>query len=447
MDGSGDELLVSRGQALIAISVTSTVLAIGTCGVRFMARKQANRGVWWDDYSVIVAMVMGFVAMIFASVEATSISDPIRAMQFYYLAKPWLMFGTTLGKISICFFFLRTLGRRRPWNVFLGMLILLLALVNLAFALGSNLLCRPLEKLWNQSVEGECFDGNAELGTAYFQGGFAVFAFLFLCIFPVMVAQDLVLIKSIRWPFYLLAISMMLAGIFSIIRTYQISVIGARGSFSGDVLLATIFDVLTQNLAITAANVIPLGTMLSAPNGRDLSNLVSVSSNRLEDLSHRSSGLHTPPHSAKSTIFIIEGPRSGDADDYYYNAAPPPPPPVHHRHDLESGLAPQSIIRPGTAASNRGATSRPGTATGHRSKSRASMSRPGTAASWISATGSIGRSGTLISAGGPPPPGVNTEALQGVIMKTVSVEVVEETVDDAEGLRGADWRDILKGSH
>jgi hypothetical protein len=57
MDGSGDELLVSRGQALIAISVTSTVLAIGTCGVRFMARKQTNRGVWWDDYSVIVAMV------------------------------------------------------------------------------------------------------------------------------------------------------------------------------------------------------------------------------------------------------------------------------------------------------------------------------------------------------------------------------------------------------
>jgi len=114
---------------------------------------------------------MGFVSMIFTSIEATSIGNSIRAMQFYYLAKPWHMFGTTLGQISICFFFLRTLGRRRPWNVFLGMLILLLALVNLAFALASNLLCRPLEKLWNHEVEGECFDGEAELGTAYFQGG------------------------------------------------------------------------------------------------------------------------------------------------------------------------------------------------------------------------------------------------------------------------------------
>lgn len=53
----GDELLVSRGRALIATSVTTTVLAIGTCGVRFMARRNAKGGLWWDDYSVIVAMV------------------------------------------------------------------------------------------------------------------------------------------------------------------------------------------------------------------------------------------------------------------------------------------------------------------------------------------------------------------------------------------------------
>ena len=54
MDG---DLLASRGQALIATSVTSTVLAIGTCGMRLMARRRAKGGLWWDDYSVVVAMV------------------------------------------------------------------------------------------------------------------------------------------------------------------------------------------------------------------------------------------------------------------------------------------------------------------------------------------------------------------------------------------------------
>ena len=114
---------------------------------------------------------MGFVALIFASIEATSVQNPTRALQFTQLARPWLMLGTTLAKISVCFFFLRTLGRRRPWNVFLGMLILLLALVNLAFALASNLMCRPLEKLWEVDVEGECFAEGVELGITYFQGG------------------------------------------------------------------------------------------------------------------------------------------------------------------------------------------------------------------------------------------------------------------------------------
>ena len=114
---------------------------------------------------------MGFVALIFASVEATSVENSSRALQFTYLARPWLMVGTTLAQISVCFFFLRTLGRRRPWNVFLGMLIMLLALVNLAFALASNLMCRPLEKLWEPDVEGQCFTMEAELGITYFLGG------------------------------------------------------------------------------------------------------------------------------------------------------------------------------------------------------------------------------------------------------------------------------------
>lgn len=53
---AGDDL-ASRGQALLATSVITTVLAIGTCGVRFMARRQAKKRLWWDDYSVIVATV------------------------------------------------------------------------------------------------------------------------------------------------------------------------------------------------------------------------------------------------------------------------------------------------------------------------------------------------------------------------------------------------------
>lgn len=114
---------------------------------------------------------MSFMGMVFTSIEADSVDNPTRAMEFDYLSQPWLMFGSSLGKISICFYFLRTIGRRRPWNFVLATLIVLLACVNLSFALASNLQCRPLQKLWNPSVDGQCFDPSISLNFEYFQGG------------------------------------------------------------------------------------------------------------------------------------------------------------------------------------------------------------------------------------------------------------------------------------
>jgi hypothetical protein len=47
----------SRGQALLGLSISTTILAMISCGVRFLLRRRISRGIWWDDYSVIVAMV------------------------------------------------------------------------------------------------------------------------------------------------------------------------------------------------------------------------------------------------------------------------------------------------------------------------------------------------------------------------------------------------------
>ena len=112
---------------------------------------------------------MAFISMTLTSLLATSRTT--RALQYTHLSRPWLMLATTLAQISTSLFLLRALGPRRPWDVFLGALVLLLALVNLAFAVASSLVCRPLEKLWDSGVEGECFAEGAELGIVFFQGG------------------------------------------------------------------------------------------------------------------------------------------------------------------------------------------------------------------------------------------------------------------------------------
>jgi len=150
---------------------------------------------------------MAIVSMILTVLEGVhdSVDDEVPAMMFDYLAAPWLGFGATLSKISICFFFLRTIGKARPWNLLLGALIVILAILNLVFAMVSNLQCRPLEKLWIPSAAGSCMDPSVELNIGFTQGGFAVFSFFLLALFPIMMVRDMNILKSIRWPFYIMA--------------------------------------------------------------------------------------------------------------------------------------------------------------------------------------------------------------------------------------------------
>ena len=114
--------------------------------------------------------------------------------------------AATLGKISICLFFIRLLGSARSWRVPLSILIFLMAVVNFSVSLTLNLQCRPLEKLWEPTVDGACWDPSVQLNFGYFQGAFSVFSWFFLALFPIMIVRDMDLPGKLRWPFYILAV-------------------------------------------------------------------------------------------------------------------------------------------------------------------------------------------------------------------------------------------------
>ncbi len=107
---------------------------------------------------------------IFGIIEGTA-SDPARALEFDVLGQPWYLMSVTLSKISICLFFMSLLGRARQWRILLGVLIFMMAALNLAFALAVNLQCRPLEKVWKPFVEGDCWDPSIQINFGYAQGG------------------------------------------------------------------------------------------------------------------------------------------------------------------------------------------------------------------------------------------------------------------------------------
>ncbi|KAK1772334.1 hypothetical protein QBC33DRAFT_5718 [Phialemonium atrogriseum] len=253
---------LSRGPVLLSFSVGTASFAFSTTIVRFCVRTRISNSLGADDYAIAVATVVAVTGTIFSVLES-SMPDSARALEFDVLGQPLFMMGSTLSKISICLFFIRLLGSARHWRIFLGVMIFLMAVVNLAFSLTTNLQCRPLEKLWNPATTGVCWDPSVQLNFGYFQGAFSVFTWFFLSLFPVTVIRDIYMQGNLRWPFYILSGLSLVVGVLDTVRTYETSQIGGLSVYTYDTFVASLMAILEQNAGIVAANVLPMGPLFS----------------------------------------------------------------------------------------------------------------------------------------------------------------------------------------
>ncbi|KAI0555871.1 hypothetical protein F4679DRAFT_8661 [Xylaria curta] len=252
----------SRGPALLAVSITTIAIALLTCMLRYWVQSRINKTVGWEDYFVGGAMLLGIIGVSFAIVESVSQGDLRSALQFDYLAQPWLNMGSTLSKVSMCLFARRLVARARVWRVVLSMEIILLLLVNLAYTFTTLLQCRPLEKLWKPEITGRCWDLSIQQDIGYSQGAVDVATQLFIALFPIIAIQDLEIPGNVRWPFYLLSIMSIAVAMLGVLRTYNISLLQFHERRMFEVI-ATILAVLQQNLNIISANILPISSLCS----------------------------------------------------------------------------------------------------------------------------------------------------------------------------------------
>jgi hypothetical protein len=116
--------------------------------------------------------VIALIGTIFGILESTTTSDPVRALQFNVLGQPWYLVSVTLSKISICLFFMGVLWRAaRPWRILLAGLVAVMAIAALAFAPAAYLQCRPLQRVWDPDVPGDCSSPDTQRSVGYTQGG------------------------------------------------------------------------------------------------------------------------------------------------------------------------------------------------------------------------------------------------------------------------------------
>jgi len=314
---------LAGGPVLLSLSLATSSIALATSFVRFCIRAGINKHYGADDYTSGVATLVALIGTIFGIVESTT-SDASRALEFDVLGQPWYLMSATLSKISICLFFISLLGRDRQWKVLLGFLIFVMAGVNFSFSLAMNLQCRPLEKLWRPNVAGECWDPSVQLNFGYFQGAFSVFSWTFLAAFPVLIVRDLRINGNISWPFYVTSSLSFACGIFTIVKTADASQINRVPFYTSHTFYASLMANLEQNLGLIAANILTFGPLFSAearkhitsgsrkaPSRAGSTRPITRASSRASSrrAASRASNRSDTDIDLKPTSFIIEGPR------------------------------------------------------------------------------------------------------------------------------------------
>ncbi|KAK3387507.1 hypothetical protein B0H63DRAFT_521558 [Podospora didyma] len=321
---------LSGGPVLLSFSLATACFAFSTTFVRFFVRRGINRHVGVDDYTSGAATLVALIATIFGIIESTT-PDPSRAVEFDVLGQPWYLMSVTLSKISICLLFISLLGRARQWRILLGVLIFLMAAVNLSFSMTVNLQCRPLEKLWNPSVLGECWDPSVQLNFGFFQGAFSVFSWFFLALFPILIVRDLKMDGDMKWPFYVTSTLSFISGIFAIVKTAESAQVSGLSVYTSHTFAASLMANLEQNMGLIAANVLTLGPLFSrqarhplASGGGRKTPSRTGSTRSINRSGSQASSYRAGPGSnhgsvidlKRTTHLIIEGPRLDGHDEY-----------------------------------------------------------------------------------------------------------------------------------
>ncbi|KAL1838288.1 hypothetical protein VTJ49DRAFT_2828 [Mycothermus thermophilus] len=254
---------LSRGPVLLSFSLATASFALATTFVRLYSRRRLHGGFGSDDYTSGAATTAAFLGTIFGVLEGGT-SDPARALQFHIIGQPWYLVSSTLSKVSICLYFASLLRRARHWRTLLAYLILIMAVVNLAYGLAFYLQCRPLEKVWNPLVAGDCMDPAVQADLSYAQGAFSVFSWVFLALFPTLILRDLSRGGRPSWPFYATSALSFACGIFVIVRTAQASQTTGTNIYTIHFFYASLMANLEQNIALITSNLLTFGALFSA---------------------------------------------------------------------------------------------------------------------------------------------------------------------------------------
>ncbi|KAK0610914.1 hypothetical protein B0T14DRAFT_413473, partial [Immersiella caudata] len=259
-DGDAD-----KGPILLAVTIVTTMVALIIVALRMFVRIKIVKNVGWDDHTIVGASLLAILVMIFEIISVSygngrhmyylSSSSIIQASKWSRATTPPNLAACALARISLCLFFLRIVERRRGFTIFLWVLITLNVLVNIMSITRLLASCRPLEKLWDHTVAGECWPTSTAFITSMIQSVVSIATDWLIALFPVVIVRKLNMARRTKVVLVVLMGMGIFAGAAALLKMFHLRSLTTRSDMTWDVVDLTSWSIVEQNVGIIAVSI------------------------------------------------------------------------------------------------------------------------------------------------------------------------------------------------
>ncbi|ROW04361.1 hypothetical protein VSDG_00915 [Cytospora chrysosperma] len=196
----------SRGAEIIIVAWVFTGIAIVVAALRFFVKARISKELGWDDFFILLSMATGIAASIFASYPvclglgkhtAAVLAEPggsgkvLLATKIQMIGYPFNILAFTLPNVAIAILVNRLLDPRLWRTRLLYSMAALQVVLALIPCIIVYVQCTPIEKLWNPSLPGHCWDPSILNDITYFMTAYTIMTDIALAAMPITAKETL----------------------------------------------------------------------------------------------------------------------------------------------------------------------------------------------------------------------------------------------------------------
>ncbi|KAJ4394815.1 hypothetical protein N0V93_004035 [Gnomoniopsis smithogilvyi] len=188
--------------AYMAGIITATIVAVLVSWVRMYTRMYISHNLWWDDWVMFAAtfLTIGTNAVLLQAyylglgrhIQYVPVENLKPCFMFLWIAEPTNLFALYAVRVSITLFFMRLIPtHKKLYMRIIWGIIWSLTISDIYVSINYFIQCRPIQKVWDTEIEGECLSDAAYQAAPWFYQAVSILTDLALMSIPIMMFRTL----------------------------------------------------------------------------------------------------------------------------------------------------------------------------------------------------------------------------------------------------------------